>query len=879
MTDKLKIIMFVFIKIITLAFILSILMVICNEATATRPQAVDNSRLQYFPPIGGPQGAGDCTCWASAYYYNTYTQARDKGLNASTGDPNVTCSSRFLFALIAQGWWGAECTEHAMARLADVGCSNETLHPYGEPWNWEDMTRWPTEAAWVQALENRMGTLHKIRADNEDGLEEIKQHIADGGLVVTRADFLDNYGSYGYSASGPGIDNRVMYRRQGNHYLRHSICVVGYDDNRSYLDDRDGQIHNGSFLIANSEGQNWGWYNTAYPEDPDATRGYIWIAYTMFLEQEFGWYDYELETSPCFDNAPYPEVYYLDDRADYKPRLYAVAGINHNARNLLTFSGGIGPTNSPEFTGPEAIEQTCEGAIPINDSRRAAVDLTDGIGLIPPGETKNVFISLALNASASQPATITSADFYCDFNGDGIYTNVSASMGSPLTVWPGTTGYVSVMVTDLEGFFLNLNNFPMYLAQIINGYTVDQMCGPAVAQMTLNYMWWNNSQDPEPPMTFDDQLALYESGIENNTNTSLPYLDTVGLWHTIQYNKPMPYSTFGYNFMKYSNEDLNEILKRIVLWINYTVGTVGGHKEGHPLHVPSVVPAYGDYTNWMAVRGFRSNRSAYPMPDEITIYGFWVNDPLPGGLGENSYKTLNQWLSTYYLPLETDDIYDGEYVAILEPPELRDNIQLTIAHPPLKFEPEESRLFKFVYSSLIPIPKTITSKIDQLIVQAAIDGVTEQLLPYDEDFAAVFEQTYPGSPIFIKNLVEDKHDYYIVPFNIISKTKRIPLSSYTQAEEDITLAAVLIDAINGQFKEASWVYKPVNYLPLSETDALEIVFNELINFGYNPDELNVREIQTDLVYRNSTPYYPDWRVTINELGLEFFVSQNGMIST
>ncbi len=170
--------------------VMALLMGVCAQAMADRPSAVDNSTLMYFPPIGGPQEIGDCTCWSSAYYYNTYTQARDEGLDASSGDPNVICSPRFLFALIAQGWWGAECTEHAMARLADVGCAPVSKHSMSAPW-----TQWPTEAAWVAALNNRTRTLHKIRADDEAGLEAIKQHIADGGLVVTRGDFLSNYGT------------------------------------------------------------------------------------------------------------------------------------------------------------------------------------------------------------------------------------------------------------------------------------------------------------------------------------------------------------------------------------------------------------------------------------------------------------------------------------------------------------------------------------------------------------------------------------------------------------------------------------------------------------------------------------------------------------
>jgi len=410
----------------------------CAEAMADRPTAADNSTLVYFPPIG-QQEIGDCTCWSSCYYYNTYTQARDEGLDASNGDPEVICSPRFMFALIAEGWWGAECTRHAMARLSDIGCAPVSEHAMSVGY-----TSWPTEAAWIAALRNRTGPLHEVRADTVAGLETVRQHIADGGCAVTRADFLSNYGNYGSTATGPGISNRVMYRRDGWHYIRHSICIVGYDDNRWYVDDRDGQTHYGAFLIANSEGPNWGWYNSTMT----GTKGFIWVAYTMFLEQECGWYDYNLDVSPCFDNAPYPEVYFHDDRPHYRPKLYAVAEIIHNARNMLTLSGGIGPTSAPEFTGPNAIEYTDEGAIPISRSRRIAVDLTDGISLIPAGTAKNVFASLTVDASALSSGTITNADFHCDFNGNEVYRNVPAETALPVTVPPGTTGYACASVIN-----------------------------------------------------------------------------------------------------------------------------------------------------------------------------------------------------------------------------------------------------------------------------------------------------------------------------------------------------------------------------------------------------------------------------------------------
>ncbi|MGD8452802.1 MAG: hypothetical protein PVJ57_13365 [Phycisphaerae bacterium] len=407
-------------------------------AWAERPPATDNSTLMYFPPIGH-QEIGDCTCWSSCYYYNTYTQARDHGLDASTGNSEVICSPRFLFALIAQGAAGAECTEHAMARLSDIGCAPASLHPMS---TW--YAQWPTEQAWIGALRNRTGTLHQVRADDLAGLEEVKQHIADGGCAVTRALFHGNYVSYGATATGSGINNRVMYAGVGGNYLRHSLCICGYDDERPYYDYRDGQLYHGAFLIANSEGPDWGWYNST----DTGTKGFIWIAYNMFLEGQFGLYDNDDNpyTDPCYDNPEYPEIYYHDDRPDYQPVLYGVAGINHNARNLLTFSGGIGQPGAPEFIGPEAIERTELGDISINDSRRVAVDLTDGIPFMPPGESSNVFVSLSLAAEAAAPATITSVDFCYDFNHDGVYTTVPGEMQGPVTVEPGATRYVSATI-------------------------------------------------------------------------------------------------------------------------------------------------------------------------------------------------------------------------------------------------------------------------------------------------------------------------------------------------------------------------------------------------------------------------------------------------
>ena len=247
----------------------------------------------------------------------------------------------------------------------------------------------------------------------------------------------------------------------------------------------------------------------------------------------------------------------------------------------------------------------------------------------------------------------------------------------------------------------------------------------------------------------------------------------------------------------------------------------------------------------------------------LSVYGFWVNDPYPtGGIGENSYKMADDWLNTYYSVITVpDDPYNGEYVAIVEPPPSGDcDLTVMEATDYWDFDPSAQRKLGGGSSWLMQI-------MDRLVIYAAEQGVREQLIPYDDDFATVFEQTFPGRPMLIKNLVEDKHDYYVVPFNNVPTLQPRGISGHMPPEEDITLVVVLVDATNGQFKEASWVHDPVDYLPLSEEDALDIVFDWLRDHGINPDELSVREIRTSLVYRDSTPYYPEWKVIINELGM------------
>ena len=379
---------------------------------AVIPAAVDNSIEIFFPPIRSQGSQGSCTAWASAYYYDTYTQAKDEGYSVSGGDNDHICSPAFIYPLINGGYDGGASTQYAVARLNDIGCCSWTLKPYSSG----DYTTWPSEAAWINALQNRTQTSQYINGSNQSGVDAIKQHLANGNIAVTSFSVYQTWYNY-YPADRTGYNNGVYYAPDGNYVGGHAVTLVGYDDNKSYVDHRDGQTHYGAFLLANSWSSSWGVVNSTGA----GTKGFFWVAYSMFLNGAFG-----------------PWAYYNSDRAQYRPALYAVAGINHSQRGNIALQGLI--TDSPGWVSEFVVAYDGGSSIAITDTSRVAIDLTDGLLEVPPADNLTLGVALDVASGASASGTITSADFFQDLDGDGAYTQVS-STDPVVTVAPGTSGY------------------------------------------------------------------------------------------------------------------------------------------------------------------------------------------------------------------------------------------------------------------------------------------------------------------------------------------------------------------------------------------------------------------------------------------------------
>jgi hypothetical protein len=450
-----------------------------------------------------------------------------------------------------------------------------------------------------------------------------------------------------------------------------------------------------------------------------------------------------------------------------------------------------------------------------------------------------------------------------------------------------------------DGGIINLNRTLNHYCQNYLTYpycTWEQSnwSGPAVMQMMVDHY------RPEEP----SQSDLNEIGIAHNQgcNSDLLQVDPAGMEWTLNEILHNTASYGGGNYANYgigSSTDINDTLHYMCKW----------HYLG-----PGAAPAYGDYSNWMVVRGIHTDVKPTFTQGSYEIYGFWMNDPYnetldgPGGIGENTYKSVEQWKSLYHkvLNVNSDDTYNGTYVAVCEPPE-DDEVEVTLARPKPRFAdaitPELMAKPMMVYGTRqLALEKVVRDDKMLKIVAAAIDSVNEELVPYDSEFAEAFAKTVPGKPMLISS---DNGDYYVVPFNVPMKVKpvkkmpvviekasglkkfervkrvdeKIGLKPITvpQIKAEKTLVVVIVDAEDGSFKEASWVENPVKYLPVSKIEAVKLVLGEMDITSARELRRELRSKPTiELVYRDASPYYPDWKVTVGDK--VFYISQEGSVS-
>ncbi|MFH1100992.1 MAG: hypothetical protein V1726_03025 [Methanobacteriota archaeon] len=333
--------------------------------------------------------------------------------------------------------------------------------------------------------------------------------------------------------------------------------------------------------------------------------------------------------------------------------------------------------------------------------------------------------------------------------------------------------------------YRDLIKFPYHQA------TIDT--GAAVMKMILDYLMWNRTLDSYgPPSVYSEQTLYtnYAGGDRTNSSELCSGLNT----EIDDYHHGWIY---GYFFAPSAHDQPLDALKSAVIWLDYNISGSNEHRQvdvpkpGHPYHVPFAVPTGGDYDHWMVIHGIHTNRSMWNtnIPGDhdlingpVTIYGFWINDPSSGGLGENTYVTAEYFNQTYFQQLNVPgDYYNNEYVVITDPPQNIpsldvQNLHLTCTSPIEGFTAEEIRLVE--NTKRIPMFHSVGQKIYYQQAQEFGDNVLQN----DPEYGPLFTDSTLHSITF-------RGTHCIVDFTSNDGTIRfeISLDDKTGAPEQISI--------------------------------------------------------------------------------------------
>ena len=363
--------------------------------------------------------------------------------------------------------------------------------------------------------------------------------------------------------------------------------------------------------------------------------------------------------------------------------------------------------------------------------------------------------------------------------------------------------------------------------------------------------------------------------------------------------------SLGYNYggeaMSNTTAGFNEYLVEIAHWISWPVTSGNSwYSDGSDVladpYTPGVLPLYADtlgYSRWVIVNGYAASkdpfegnntayRDAYNYDPTISVYGLFLTDPDSTGLGQNTYVSSvgqDSELKNHAKPLSSSDQYNNKYVMVAEPPLEECNLipvvpELVINESMLNLiclaeyinseeagslashlcdgvrivELNESRASKgfSTEGDLISLFNPGESESDYII---SWKDIIDPMLLLNQDFKSAIKDSYARE--FIKVLRKDTgREYYVIPFDKFSE------GSYK------SYAAILVDAIDGHFKQATYVEEPVRYVQVTKEEAIAKVME-------SEPEIGIEDIDAKLVWEpgqlTSSQFYPYWEVSVGDV--------------
>ncbi len=331
------------------------------------PRALPSScaNTLYLPAVRS-QLLSNCGAYAPSYYYKTYQEAREHGWPHPNPDvnPERVMSPGFTFPLTNRGENNGAGLGTVMGVICRYGIATWKDMPESATW-WE----YPADGVWEKALPYRGDRVIGFSLATDDGMQAMKQHLADGDLGVFAVPVSTTLTGY---PLGGSVDNDVLYDN-GEIYSSHALTLIGYDDAKTYNDGTGTKT--GAFLAVNS----WGGWGVVEPSV--GTGGFCWLSYDYMRTRRMG------------DSS----VLAMVDRTNYVPREVAEIEVGHEVRNELQLE--IAPGNGPWSTN--GLEAFPRGGGPLQYYGTITVDVTDFMADRP-----DVYHLFAMDWLSAQVGTI-----------------------------------------------------------------------------------------------------------------------------------------------------------------------------------------------------------------------------------------------------------------------------------------------------------------------------------------------------------------------------------------------------------------------------------------------------------------------------------------
>jgi C1A family cysteine protease/PKD repeat protein len=353
-------------------------------APGALPGFVDNSTLQYFPPIRSQGSLGSCAQFSAVYYTLTHMTALARNWNAKTGGDSYRFSPKWTYNMVNGGENVGSWHYDAYAIAQKHGIATWADFPYDS--NYRAWCLNPL--VWRNALLVRADQTGKVLdVDTDAGLTQLKQFLVNG-YVLNYATYINSWqwrtigNDPATSADDAFAGKQCVYMVNGTSG-GHCMTIVGYNDDIWVDLNGDGLVtadEKGALRIANSWGTSWG------------EAGFCWLSYQALRTRN--------PASSSEGIFWYDEATWVTARASYQPQLIAEFTLNHLTRNQLSMSLGTSDTTAvtPSATWyPNRILASAGGAWSFDGLTTAidgifCLDFTDLIPVTPT--TKRYYLRM-----------------------------------------------------------------------------------------------------------------------------------------------------------------------------------------------------------------------------------------------------------------------------------------------------------------------------------------------------------------------------------------------------------------------------------------------------------------------------------------------------